>query len=410
VLAVLFGSMVAAPSWSELTPEPQSAVAQATVRNANVLVRLDSERRIVSGTNVRFNLHADVLLHPSGLPEDFDDWSVVSVSCRVKGEEIALSTTVDPGKSYARQVRFASNHFPNGPLPVEFRIVIALHQNDPPLPYSHVVDMGTLTIALVGRNEAFVFGTQVLTDGTPDFEGTPSRKSVMQEVATAGDVLASINYEVSPDPLMRIRVGRSELRDAMRYSTVLYASTHGDATGIYDSLGVGSDHLLAFYPPADPSVFAQVMSKGPIPVFDFVFLYACATLASGSGPASAFFGGLPNEGRALFGFEGNVVPWAFRKAYEGQPVRELDLKEGLLANHMQALFHQLQSGSIAAEALEEANKQWKTVWFSLAAQDPRVSLVPLRVRGDGYARLNYVFLDPSDWDTPGSKNIWYIVK
>lgn len=263
-----------------------------------------------------------------------------------------------------------SNHFANGPLPVELRVVIELKDTDPLRPS---VQDGT------------VLATSRLTELNYDSQPVAQPAD--------GETRASI---LGPG-------GTGYPDSRVRESTAMFTVTHGHPTGFYDSFSQGQASLLTF-----AEVAQHVGAKGRLPLYDFVWMYACETLPDGaaSSAPSAFFG-LDTTDRAYFGFVKPVFAECLPEGARIEPDEEMPVVEYVfhrtkalrLSVHMEVLLSHLSGGKQAVFALHEANEAWQCLTLDQSAPNASAWVVrenKMRRVGDMDARLTLVYLTATE--------------
>lgn len=416
-------------AFAAIEPDPQEAWGTASDQNASVYASIQSARRIVSGTCVELPVYADCILAEPVSPDDWNAASFSHATLTIGGETVAMPG-IEPGmKDYVRTVRFASNHFAHGAaLPVKYQAWYLLSRPGPSGPIESVLGSGELEFVLTAHNSAFIYGTSVDSHSLPLQEGWPNHNSIQIELNSAHQALGVGQYRLVPARDLAQSQTKEQILSAVPAQTALYAGTHGEPTGVYDSAPpepIGT-------PYRNPEDFVSLMDiaqvveqKGPLPLFDFVALYGCSTAAIPNVLFHAFFRTENLAVRMVFGFNADIDSRAFARAKDGDMFLELwnsdKANRRVLGDQAHLLLDALSKGAPADVAYQDANAKVKSIEIApeFTFNWPIV-LAPLRSFGGGMARLKYVYLTDEEWTqdlgvAPGNYEdgrvkIWYFVK
>jgi len=171
---------------------------------------------------------------------------------------------------------------------------------------------------------------------------------------------------------------KSEILAELPTATAIFGLCHGSLTGITDGTGVGTGHTITWS--EFKTALADRYHPPGIPPVSHFFAYACKTMPGGQSPDSFYLWREPLGeyetivNGACYGFEDNYVFCTDEN------------------QHIETLFDTFATGTIAFQAVAEANRLAPIPRQNGTREDPNA---PLKIAGgDAYTTFSHVYLAP----------------
>ncbi len=371
----------------------------------------------VSGTNERFRSSA--LLNPpgGGPPPGVTAW-VDHITLKMGLDTLDMPPPSPSAQFYYKEIRYATNHFANGPRMIEFKVHWIVQDLNLRVTREHDTDVWV---------QVDVYNKAVAT-GTENNAGIPqdmldfiqeyglqflltSEQSKVEAQAAQFELGQMFHQVVSGNHALT----KSELALYFPDRTAWFASTHGDEDGIFDGTPAPGDYMPWTW------ISPLVNAGRDFPPFNVVAIYACDTVSGGPGAQQAF-GLTGTHNQAYLGF--NVAISAFLIPFNRDPMGGwlecLDWSKdppvkGRLNDHVSRLFSKLRAGStvnVSLNATTGVNELPQPEWGANFAFPPRSTsraVADMYCLGDGAARLNSVYRNLTEEGTFPGNDRWYIV-
>lgn len=358
---------------------------------------------LVSGTKVEAGI-----VFEATYGTNFRQWQIENIEITVN--DVLVHNVSGPIQHYAPTTqynfRFASTYVADGSqivIRVKAKFTFGAFTSNP------VVHNYDRTFNLVAWNKAQYMGARYDENGQESvtlFGQTKSFKQTSIDLASNAHSHLGPSHSGSPSSAGSVTESVSGFIGKLKDSTVGVFTPHGDLGGIYASEYNPSspDGNLALTWSQISSGVGQKFSSPVRPKFCLIAMYGCNTMPASGASQSAYAFGISSTNQVYLGFQTSINTYTWSD-YPGQGPYDLEYMisnpfDKSIADHAAILFGQLFQGKTASEARALADLEVPLIRIATQSVDGELQVttesVSLKIEGDPYTRLKYVYLTASE--------------